>query len=57
MESINKEYLILFNAITEMEHELEHLRKKLICVQQQAEEAFIVGGEDDPEGEPRPHAD
>lgn len=49
MENISKEYLILFNAITDAEHELERMRKKLIRVQQQAEELFIERDENEQE--------
>ena len=49
MDNISKEYLILFNAITDAEHELERMRKKLIRVQQQAEELFIERGENEQE--------
>jgi len=38
---ITKEYLILFNAITDTENALESLRQKLIAVQQLAEETYI----------------
>lgn len=38
---ITKEYLILFNAITDTEKALESLRQKLIDVQQLAEETYI----------------
>lgn len=47
MENISKEYLILFNAITDAEHGLERMRKKLIRVQQQAEELFIERDENE----------
>lgn len=49
MDNISKEYLILFNAITDAEHELERMRKKLIRVQQQAEELFIERDENEQE--------
>lgn len=38
---LTKEYLILFNAITDTENALESLRQKLIAVQQLAEETYI----------------
>lgn len=38
---ITKEYLMLFNAITDTEKVLESLRLKLIAVQQAAEETYI----------------
>ncbi|MDD3346135.1 hypothetical protein [Oscillibacter sp.] len=41
MGSISKEYLFLFNAITNTEKDLEHLRQQLIDAQRQAEEMFL----------------
>jgi len=41
MESITKEYLVLFNSITDAEDALEALRQKLIVAQQLAEELYI----------------
>lgn len=41
MKSLSKEYLMLFNAITDMEESLAQLREKLIAVQRQAEELFL----------------
>lgn len=41
MKSIAKEYLLLFNAITDAEETLCQLRTRLIEVQQQAEELFL----------------
>lgn len=41
MKTITKEYALLFNAITDMEQELQALRQELIRVQQQAEEMFL----------------
>lgn len=38
---ITKEYLVLFNAITDTERSLEALRMKLISAQQLAEELYI----------------
>ena len=38
---ITKEYLILFNAITDTVQTLELLQSKLICIQQLAEEMYI----------------
>lgn len=40
---ITKEYLVLFNAITDIERELESLRTKLIAAQQLAEDLYISG--------------
>nr|WP_326184969.1 hypothetical protein [uncultured Oscillibacter sp.] len=44
MKPIAKEYLVLFNAITEAEETLSQLRASLIAVQQQAEELFLDDG-------------
>ena len=41
MKTITKEYLLLFNAITDLEQTLEHLRRALLDVQRQAEELFL----------------
>lgn len=41
MKSISKEYLLLFNAVTDAEESLRQLREKLVAVQQQAEELFL----------------
>ena len=41
MSTISKEYLFLFNAITDTEETLHQLRQRLIAVQQQAEELFL----------------
>lgn len=38
---VSKEYLILFNAITDTVQTLESLRFKLISIQQLAEEMYI----------------
>lgn len=38
---ITKEYLVLFNAITDIEKALESLRMQLITAQQLAEELYI----------------
>ena len=45
MKIISKEYSILFNAITDVERELARVRAKLIRIQQEAEEAYIKGGD------------
>ena len=45
MNAISKEYLFLFNAITDAEASLDRLRQQLIAVQQQAEELFLEEGE------------
>lgn len=41
MNPITKEYLLLFNALTDAEESLQQLRTKLMAVQQQAEELFL----------------
>lgn len=41
MKPITKEYLLLFNAITDTEETLCQLRTRLIEIQQQAEELFL----------------
>lgn len=45
MEPITKEYLLLFNTITNMEQTLETLRRELIDVQRQAEELYLERGQ------------
>ena len=45
MEPITKEYLLLFNTITNMEPTLETLRRELIDVQRQAEELYLERGQ------------
>ena len=45
MEPITKEYLLLFNTITNMERTLERLRLELIDVQRRAEELYLERGE------------
>lgn len=41
MKSLSKEYLMLFNAITDLEESLTQLRESLIAVQRQAEELYL----------------
>lgn len=41
MNTLPKEYLVLFNALTDTEEVLAQLRARLIAVQQQAEELFL----------------
>lgn len=41
MSHVSKEYLLLFNAISDTEDTLRQLREKLIEAQQQAEELFL----------------
>lgn len=45
MKQICKEYLLLFNAITDAEEALRQLREQLIAVQQQAETLFVESEE------------
>lgn len=44
MLNVTKEYLLLFNAITDAEETLQQLRSNLIAVQQKAEELYVTGG-------------
>ncbi|CDC70598.1 MULTISPECIES: hypothetical protein [environmental samples] len=46
MQNLSKEYLLLFNAITDAEALLARLRADLIATQQQAEALFLESGED-----------
>lgn len=39
--TLTKEYLLLFNALTDTEETLRQLREDLIAVQRQAEELFL----------------
>ena len=41
MQKVSKEYLLLFNAITDAEESLRLLQARLIDAQQKAEELFI----------------
>lgn len=43
MSNITKEYLILFNAISDLADQLEETRRRLILAQQAAEESYISG--------------
>ncbi len=43
MQNLSKEYLVLFNAITDAEESLRRLRARLIDAQQKAEELYIAG--------------
>ncbi len=49
MKSIPKEYLLLFNAISDAEETLNQLRKTLIAAQQQAEDLYLSIPEETPE--------
>ena len=46
MKNISKEYLLLFNTITDIEETLQALNARLIAVQQQAEALFLESGGD-----------
>lgn len=47
MKPITKEYLLLFNALTDAEETLRQLRETLMFVQRQAEELYLQDeGED-----------
>ncbi len=41
MQNISREYIILFNTITEVEKDLLRLREKLMSAQQLAEDVYI----------------
>ncbi len=41
MQSLPREYIILFNAIEDAERELTDLRARLIRAQQEAEEEYV----------------
>lgn len=41
METISKEYVLLFNALTDAENVLDELRQALITAQQRAEELCL----------------
>lgn len=41
MKTISKEYLLLFNAMTDAEEALCQLRERLIDIQRQAEELYL----------------
>jgi hypothetical protein len=45
MQKLTKEYLLLFNAITQAQQTLLALRDDLITVQQQAEEYYLEPSE------------
>lgn len=45
MEPIPKEYLLLFNAITDAQESLDRIRAELLCAQQRAEELYLAQGE------------
>jgi len=43
-----KEYLLLFNTITDLEDALSDLRERLITAQQRAEELYLAEAEETP---------
>lgn len=43
---ISKEYLLLFNTITDAIEELQRTQQQLISAQQKAEEIYISGEDD-----------
>ena len=45
MEPITKEYLLLFNTLTNMEQTLETLRRELMEAQRRAEELYLERGQ------------
>ena len=54
MTVLSKEYLLLFNAVTDAEQALSQLRDTLLQVQRQAEELFLEEAAcEDPPGEDR----
>ena len=54
MEHIAKEYLLLFNVITDAEETLRALQMKLMEAQQKAEALYLEVGETMEREEPRP---
>ncbi len=53
MTAISKEYLLLFNAVTDAERALGQLREALVEAQRQAEELFL----EEPDEYPSPAAE
>ena len=48
MQKVSKEYLLLFNAITDAGESLRRLQARLVDAQQKAEGLFITDDEADP---------
>lgn len=46
METLTKEYLLLFNALTDAEESLRCLREEMLSAQRQAEALFMDGSGD-----------
>ena len=53
MKPISKEYLLLFNALTDTEETLRQLQARLLDIQRQAEELYI---EETDDAQPAPSA-
>ncbi|MCI9644996.1 MAG: hypothetical protein HFF97_09820 [Oscillibacter sp.] len=49
MSTLSKEYLLLFNAVTDTERALSQLRDALLDAQRQAEELFLEEEPDPPD--------
>lgn len=49
MQTITKEYLLLFNTLTDAEEALRRLETRLIEAQRRAEELFLEEGEQSPQ--------
>lgn len=49
MKTISKEYLLLFNTISDVEETLRQLQESLVAAQRQAEELFLDTADDPPE--------
>ncbi len=41
MQNLSKEYLLLFNTITDLEQSLQELRERLVLAQCEAEELYL----------------
>lgn len=52
MQSISKEYLFLFNAVSDAAETLAQLRASLIAAQQTAEELFLQRTDEHPPEDP-----
>ena len=49
MQTIAKEYLLLFNTLTDAEETLRRLEARLIEAQRRAEELFLVHADSNPQ--------
>ncbi len=45
MQNLSKEYLLLFNTITDLEQSLQELHERLVLAQCEAEELYLEGKE------------